>query len=333
VAGHPRLELVALRAVDLTSLLAVLRAKLDATGTVVLLASGSRVQLRPIASSLAARLLHAAGVRFVDRAPIQPVGTTSPLLTVEPIVPAPPSPLASQIHSISQASDGRVLALDAGGSAVGRAEYIGGTSPWNWLGTEGIDWALRELADAIGWRVGVQYSFTWLPQMVSAFRREFNLCALSAAWSDYEPRQGTITFDTPDYMTPDHQVALAEAANQPVRGSALLWYQAYPGWLSPQQRSTNELEQIIATYIGTVLAHFHGAVGQWIVVNEFIPLSYGVNDPLQTVLGPDYVDFAFAAARAADPSVELLYNSYDNETAAGFWTPTTHHLLIRLTPS
>ncbi|MGC8633511.1 MAG: hypothetical protein ACP5VP_02415 [Candidatus Limnocylindrales bacterium] len=68
VAGHPRLELALLRTADLTNLLAILHAKLDATGTVVLLASGSRVPLRPIQLTLAIRLLHAAGVRFVDQA-------------------------------------------------------------------------------------------------------------------------------------------------------------------------------------------------------------------------------------------------------------------------
>ena len=121
VAGHPRLELVVLRAADVAGLLSVLHAKLDSTGTVVLLASGSKVPLRPIASSLASRLIRAAGVRFVDRVPLQPPGATTPALTAEPTVPAPPASVVPSCARVSQAPDGRVMALDAGGSGVGRA--------------------------------------------------------------------------------------------------------------------------------------------------------------------------------------------------------------------
>ena len=152
VAGHPRLELVLLRAADVTSLLAVLHARLDSTGTVVLLASGSKVPLRPLASSLASRLVHAAGVRFVDAAPIQPPGATTSLVTDEPIVPAPPTSVVPAYARITPAPDGRMLALDAGGNAVGRARYRSWRPDWAWTSTayqvEG--YTIRELADALG---------------------------------------------------------------------------------------------------------------------------------------------------------------------------------------
>jgi endo-1,4-beta-xylanase len=66
------------------------------------------------------------------------------------------------------------------------------------------------------------------------------------------------------------------------------------------------------------------------VVNEFIPASYGVDDVLLEALGPGYVDLAFQTARAADPAATLIYNCYDNETASGFWTPTTREIVDRL---
>ncbi len=152
VAGHPRLELALLRNADLTSLLAVLRAKLDSMGTVVLLASGSRVPLRPVQAALAVRLLHAAGVRFVDQAPIQPPGASSPVRTAERVVPAPPTSVVPAYARVAPASDGRVLALDAGGSAVGRARPRPWRPDWAWTNTAyQVDgYTIRELTDALG---------------------------------------------------------------------------------------------------------------------------------------------------------------------------------------
>jgi endo-1,4-beta-xylanase len=158
VAGHRRLELAVLRATDLAPLLAVIGARLDSTATVVILASGSKVALRPLQATLATRLLRSAGVLFVDQVPIQPVGATTPLLAVQPIVPAPPPTLATRIRSISQAADGRVLGSDAGGTAMARAMQLVDAS-WSWVGHDpGSDYLLgytpRELADANGWTLG-----------------------------------------------------------------------------------------------------------------------------------------------------------------------------------
>jgi hypothetical protein len=158
VAGHHRLELAVLRAADVAALLAVLHARLGSTATVVILASGSKAALRPLQATLATRLLHAAGALFVDQNPIQPLAATTPLLAVEPIVPAPAASLAAQIHAIGQAADGRVLGTDAGGAAVARAMQLVDSS-WSWVGSTQstnylLDYTPRELADANGWTLG-----------------------------------------------------------------------------------------------------------------------------------------------------------------------------------
>ena len=72
-----------LRVADLAPLLAVAHAKLDSTGTVVVLASGSKVALRPLQTTLAARLTGAAGVLFVDQDPVQPIAAKAPLPSPE----------------------------------------------------------------------------------------------------------------------------------------------------------------------------------------------------------------------------------------------------------
>ncbi|MDA8201859.1 MAG: endo-1,4-beta-xylanase, partial [Chloroflexi bacterium] len=246
--------------------------------------------------------------------------------------PAPPASIVPAYARVSQAPDGRVLALDAGGTPVGRAEYIGGTSPWSWLGKGGLDYALRELADAIGLRIGVAYLHPEVPGMLSTERREFNLGVVpDVDWRYIEPSQGHVIFDNPPaYVHPDREVAEIQSANQRVRGMHLLWYQAYPDWLLQGTWTADVLEQILVGHINGVVAHYRGRVGEWTVVNEFMPLASWHSDLLQQVLGPGYVDLAYQTAREADPAATLLYNSYDNETAAGAWTAVTHEIVRRL---
>ena len=152
VAGHHRLELAVLRAADLAPLLSVAHAKLDSTDTVVVLASGSKVALRPLQSTLATRLLHAAGSLFVDEVPIQPPAATTLVLTAEPVVPAPTAALATQITSVSQTPDNRVLGTSGGGSAIARARYRPWRPDWEWVTAtdEVADFTVRELADGLG---------------------------------------------------------------------------------------------------------------------------------------------------------------------------------------
>jgi endo-1,4-beta-xylanase len=157
VAGHPRLELAALPAADLAPLLAAAGARLHSSGTLVLLASGAKVALRPLHSILATRLLRAAGALYVDAAPIQPRDAATPLLTAQPIVPPPPASLVG-VARVSQATDGRVLAIDGSEKAIGRAMPLANGS-WSWVGHDpGTDYLLdytpREVADANGWTLG-----------------------------------------------------------------------------------------------------------------------------------------------------------------------------------
>ena len=331
VANHPRLELAVLRATDLAPLLAVRHAKLNATGTSVLLASGSQVSLRPLASSLATRLLSAAGAVFVDQVPPQPLGATSALLTVDPIVPRPDTSVVSSYSRVRPASDGRVLALDSTGTAMGRAEYIGGTPAWDWLGSDGVDWTLRELADAIGWRIGnvMQGNIFGDPLWDTVNRQQFNLSNLAGPqWRDI---QATPTASGP-FGWWDGQVATAQQNAAQIMAGHLVWVPGYPDWLTSATWTPEDLEGVLRNHVTTVVKHFKGVVTTWIVVNEFHPLSWGKDDVLQRVLGPKCVDIAFATARAADPAAVLIYNDTDNEIAAGPETPLTLAIVDRLRP-
>ena len=326
VAGHPRLELVVLRAADLTNLLAVLHAKLDATGTVVLLASGSRVPLRPIQSALASRLLHAAGVLFVDEVPIQPPAATSPVLTTEPIVPAPPTSVVPAYARISQASDGRVLALDGGGQAVGRAMTLADHS-WSWVGGSRatsylLDYTPREYAEAIGVRIGSQsggwYFYGDFGPMRALFLSQVDVATIDPFyWKGVEPEPGVF-----DFGWADTQLDTWLKAGMRIRGHPLVWGadpENSPGWLTDGSLSSAEMRQVLVNHVQAIVKRYRGRVSEWVVVNEpYLPgYGYPLTDVFYNTIGPGYVDLAFETARNADPEARLILNNNDDEHSRG----------------
>ena len=315
VAGHPRLELALLRSVDLAALLAVLHARLDATGTVVLLASGSKVALRPIASALASRLLHAAGVRFVDHVPIQPPGASTPVLTDEPVVPAPPAAVVPSYARVSQASDGRVLALDGGGTAVGRAEYIGGSAPWRWQGSSGLEYALREYADGIGLRIGCA-PHGWLIMTDAHYAlvvdQEFNSENLAGpGWNGLQASEGA-PLELGYWKS---RVARAQGAAQPMLGNLLLQNSRddLPAWMNVDTVAATELRAAARDLITKEVTGLPG-VSVWNVFNEPVTTSlYGHtgNRYYLDRLGADFRPFiadALGWAHEANPAATLIIN-------------------------
>ncbi|MHB8460620.1 MAG: endo-1,4-beta-xylanase [Candidatus Limnocylindrales bacterium] len=328
---HPRLELGVVPAAALSPLLAVAGAHLDSTSGAVVLADGTDVTLRPLTTSLTDRLTAAAGVLFVDRVPLQAKGAKSPLLTVDPYVPAPDASVVSGATRVAPAADGRILAIDAAGTAVGRAEYIGGTTPWNWLGADGLDWTLRELADRIGWRVGVEmtgYLFEQ-PRWQSIVRAQFNQATIDWGlyWGEIEPDRGRF-----DFTTMDREVKFAQTNAQRIRASCFVFGHpdGQPEWLLKGRFSRAQLLTILRDHIDAIIANYRGTVAEWVVVNEPYLALYSTGDIFYTTIGPDYIDAAFATARAADPTATLTFSASDNHTSNGIATAMTRSVVSRL---
>ena len=328
IDGHPRLELGVVPDGALTPLLAIAGARLDPGSGAVVLADGTAVALRPLTTSLAGRLSAAAGVLFVDRTPIQPKGAKTPVLTLDPVVPWPPADL-SGIARVSQAKDGRVLALDAAGTAVGRAQYIGGTPVWDWRGKDGLALTLRELADVIGWRIGCEFTGSMYdaPAWLSLFGSQFNQTTIDwgVNWGSSEPSRGAF-----DFSILDRQLRYAARLDMRVRGQALVLPAELPVWVSDGRLSASALRSVLQTHVATLVGHGKGAVAEWTVVNEPFIDPYRPNDPFHAALGSGYVDLAFAAARQADPAAVLIYNDSDNHHAAGLTTALTVATVQRL---
>jgi endo-1,4-beta-xylanase len=112
-----------------------------------------------------------------------------------------------------------------------------------------------------------------------------------------------------------------------MRGHTLVWHwksgvrNAAPDWFFAGDKAApgyrGAVRRRLETYIADVVSHFRGRVYAWDVVNE--PASdnegevYRTDSPWHDALGPDYIEIAFRAARAADPDVELYINDYNTE--------------------
>lgn len=314
IASHPRLELVLLPASVLGTLLAAAGAKVDATGSTVTLASGSKVVLRRLEAALAARLVTAAGSRFVDLVPLQPKGATPPVRTAVPVVPQPPASLHAA--SVNQATDGRVLALDAGGKGVGRAQYIGGTTPWRWQGADGLDYSLRDLADAAGIRFGCAPE-GWLvvtdPVYTAVIDREFNFENLAGpGWQGLQAGA-----EAPlDLGYWHRRVDRAVGANQPMLGNLLLQNGRVdlPAWMNVDTVSRASLRRAAQDLITQEVSRLP-QVAAWNVFNEpAMSALYGQGAGgsyyLQR-LGDDFRPFirdTLVWARAASAKATLIIN-------------------------
>jgi len=123
-----------------------------------------------------------------------------------------------------------------------------------------------------------------------------------------------------DWSAPDAFLSFTEANNMVVRGHALLWHRATPDYFF--QGTPAEVRARLEDYIIRVVSRYRGRIFAWDVVNEAITDDDGAADPYRRSNwwnasggNADYIDWAFNAARAADPDCKLFLNEYNTELA------------------
>jgi len=125
-----------------------------------------------------------------------------------------------------------------------------------------------------------------------------------------------------NYGPADELVRFAVANAIRVRGHTLVWHKTAPDWFFAGDRSDPLayralVRKRLETYITDVVTHFRRKVYAWDVVNEVASdhegSIYREDSPWFQALGPDYIEYAFRAARRADPNVQLFINEYDTE--------------------
>ena len=139
-------------------------------------------------------------------------------------------------------------------------------------------------------------------------------------WAPMRP-----TIDTYNFTEADELVAFAEQNRIKVRGHNLCWHRQLPRWFAAEATQENA-RRLLAEHIAHVAGRYAGRMHSWDVVNEAIDVKDGRGDGLRDspwlkLVGADYVEVAFKAARDADPQALLTYNDYgiegeDNDSQA-----------------
>ncbi len=160
------------------------------------------------------------------------------------------------------------------------------------------------------------------PADVTLLRKHFSSVTAENAMKPLTiaPHPGEYNFAPADQL-----VRFARENSLQVRGHTLLWYKSAPAWLfegDPTDAAAYRalVRRRLETYITDVATHFKGTVYAWDVVNEVVSdrpgETYRTNSPWYRALGPDYIEYAFRAARVADPGAKLIINDYGTEQPA-----------------
>jgi endo-1,4-beta-xylanase len=176
---------------------------------------------------------------------------------------------------------------------------------------------LRTLAAAKGRYLGAALDarfFAHEPAYDSLVAREFNMVVAGNVMK-WEPltRNGRFVYR---WANPDYLVSFAQANGMKVRGHTLAWHQQNPAWLASGSFSADTLRRILKEHVDSVVGHYEGKIYAWDVVNEALADGTGAlrnAGPWAPLLGREYIDIAFRAARAADPAALLFYNDYSLE--------------------
>lgn len=131
------------------------------------------------------------------------------------------------------------------------------------------------------------------------------------------PTEGVFNFDPADRV-----VDWALENGMDIRGHALLWHLSTPDYFYEGTR--DQIRARLETYIQTVVEHFRDRVQIWDVVNEVVSVDIFRGDGngvgpdrrsrwYEAVGNADYIDWAFQAARNADPDALLFLNEYSTE--------------------
>ena len=131
-------------------------------------------------------------------------------------------------------------------------------------------------------------------------------------WNALRPSADTYFFDDADYL-----LNFAEQNRMKLRGHNLLWHRSIPKWFTAMATRENA-KGLLEAHIATVAGRYAGRLHSWDVVNEAIDVKDGRPDGLRDspwlrLVGDDYIEVAFRAARRADPQALLAYNDYGIE--------------------
>jgi len=151
------------------------------------------------------------------------------------------------------------------------------------------------------------------PEAVEILKSQFS--SITAEF-EMKPQDIAPTEGVYDWTASDALVNFAKLNNIQIRGHALVWHDSTPDYFF--EGTDAEIKARLEDYITTVMTRYKGHIRFWDVVNEVITDDDNAAIPYRQsnwyeAVGPAYIDWAFEAARAADPSAFLFINDYSTE--------------------
>lgn len=137
--------------------------------------------------------------------------------------------------------------------------------------------------------------------------------------NEIAPTEGVFNFEEADRI-----VDWAVSNDMDIRGHALVWHETTPAYFYEGTR--NQIRTRLETYIQTVVERYSDRISVWDVVNEVVSVDIFRGDGMgvgpdrrsewfNAVGNADYIDWAFQAARDADPNAQLFLNEYSTENS------------------
>ena len=118
-----------------------------------------------------------------------------------------------------------------------------------------------------------------------------------------------------NWSDPDRLVQFAEKNNIKLRGHTFVWHNQNPSFinnLTDKEKAIMVLQDTITQTLSRYKEKFY----EYDVCNEVIDDNGQLrNSVWMKTIGKEYIDIAFKTARAADPTVKLILNDYNNEYA------------------
>jgi endo-1,4-beta-xylanase len=167
------------------------------------------------------------------------------------------------------------------------------------------------------WNLPGNASAAWLSApIVQLYKRQCGIITDIYQWNNTEPAPGKFDAGTLQYK--DAIASLWATQGVKLRGHALVWYRALPTWFASLQGRKAAIDAM-TDHIHTLVSQRKGKFHSWDAVNEALNPPDGLpgglrKGPLTDIIGLDWMDFAFKAAREADPGALLVYNDYGMET-------------------
>jgi endo-1,4-beta-xylanase len=173
---------------------------------------------------------------------------------------------------------------------------------------------LRDHAATRGFLYGAAANYGALqrdPDYAAHFAEECGILVPenSLKFGPVHPESGRFDFTQGDFLAD-----FAATHKMRMRGHTLVWHNQLAPWVRTAVTKENA-RQTLEEHIRTVMGHYRGRMHSWDVVNEAVHPADGREDGLRKtpwleLLGPEYLEIAYATAAEADPNALLVYNDY-----------------------